>query len=128
VATFDRATLDLAAQEREVTLSTWGRKTGKPVQTILWIWGDGNRLFIRAGGGLKADWSQNLYARGRGILTLAGQEIPVRARHVIDPAEARAGYGWIVDKYHSDVLHSTGDEPLVPGEQATFELTPEEVP
>lgn len=123
---FDRDVLDLAAREREVDLTTWGRKTGKPSRKTIWIWGDGERLFVRAGGGLGRDWPQNLLARGRGVLHLAGRDIPVRARHVTDPAEARQGAELINRKYTSDVQHSSGDEPLTPGEQATFELLPDD--
>jgi hypothetical protein len=91
----------------------------------IWIWGDGRRLYIRSGGGMGRDWPQNLRAAGRGILHLAGQDIPVHARHVSDPAEARLGAEWIHRKYAASVQASTEGEPLTPAEQATFELTPE---
>ncbi len=126
MAGFDQDTLDAAAQEREVDLTTWGRKTGKPVRITLWIWGDGRRLFVRSGGGLSRDWPRNLLAKGRGILHLDGKDIPIRPRHVTDPLEARACSAMVVQKYGTGVQRSSGEEPLTPGEQASFELLPDE--
>jgi hypothetical protein len=126
MAGFDKATVDAAMREREVELTTWGRTTGKPARVTIWIWGDGHRLFIRSGGGMGRDWPRNLLARGRGMLHLAGRDIPVRVRHITDPAEARSGAEWINQKYGASVQHSRDGEPLTPAEQATFELSPED--
>ncbi|HEU5329905.1 MAG TPA: nitroreductase/quinone reductase family protein [Thermomicrobiales bacterium] len=119
--------LDLAAREREVDLTTFGRKTGTPSRRTLWVWGDGARLYIRSGGGLGRDWPQNLLANGRAVLHLAGRDIPVHARHVTDETEARQGADFIKRKYHSNVRQSAMGEPLTPAEQATFELLPDDV-
>ncbi|HVC32820.1 MAG TPA: nitroreductase/quinone reductase family protein [Chloroflexota bacterium] len=126
MAGFDRVILDLAAREREVDLTTRGRKTGRPSRVTLWIWGDGQRLYVRAGGGMSRDWPQNLRAQGRGILHLGDQDVPVRARLVSDPAEARAGAGLINRKYGAGAKPSAEGEPLNQTELATFELTPTE--
>lgn len=126
MAIWDQATLDAAAREREVELTTFGRKTGNPTRVILWIWGDGKRLFLRSGGGMGRDWPQNFLANGRGILHLAGRDIPVRGRHVTDPAEARAGAAMVNTKYETQNKPSAESDPLTPAEQATFELLPDE--
>lgn len=128
MAGFDRETIDKALAEREVELTTWGRKTGKPSRVIIWIWGDDTRLYIRSGQGMGRDWPQNLLASGRGILHLAGQDIPVRARHVTDAAEARAGAMMVNRKYRTDHRPSPEDGPLSPAEQAMFELTSDDAP
>jgi hypothetical protein len=125
MSTWDSKTLESALHEREVDLTTWGRRTGNPARVTIWIWGDGQRLYIRSGRGLGRDWPQNLLARGRGILHLAGRDIPVLARHVTDPAEARACSGMVVAKYSQATLPAP-DDPTTPGEMATFELTPDE--
>ncbi len=125
MATWDRETFDLAMREREVDLTTFGRRTGQPRRVTIWIWGGDGRLFIRSGGGLGRDWPRNLLARNEGILHLAGRDIPVRARHVTDPAEARLGARLIEGKYGRSVPASSGDEPLTPAEAATFELLPD---
>ena len=126
MSAWDSETLATALREREVDLTTWGRRTGKPARVTIWIWGDGQRLYIRSGRGMGRDWPQNLLARGRGILHLAGRDFPVRARHVTDPAEARAGSGMVVAKYSQAASAPAGDDPPTPGETATFELTPDE--
>jgi deazaflavin-dependent oxidoreductase (nitroreductase family) len=125
MAGFDRETIAKALAEREVELTTWGRKTGKPSRVIIWIWGDDTRLYIRSGQGMGRDWPRNLAASGRGILHLAGQDIPVRARHVTDAAEARAGAAMVNRKYQSTNTPSGEGELLTPAEQATFELMPD---
>ena len=126
MAGFDQATIETALREREVELTTWGRKTGNPARVIIWIWGDETRLYIRSGGGLGRDWPQNLLTSGKGILHLAGQDIAVRARHVTDAAEARAGAAMVNRKYETANKPSADGEPLTPAEQATFELTPDD--
>jgi hypothetical protein len=126
VAGFDRDVLEAALREREVELTTYGRKTGRPSRRILWVWGDGARLYVRAGGGLGRDWPRNLLAHGRGVLHLTGRDVPVRARHVTDPAEARAGAAMLSRKYGVVREPSPEGGPLLPAEQATFELTPDD--
>lgn len=124
MAEFDQSVLDAAAHQREVELTTWGRVSGRPARVTIWIWGDGRHLYVRSGAGMSRDWPQNLLARGQGILHLARRDIPVNARHVVDPAEARAGVRWINHKYGASLLPSLEGDPLTPAEQATFELTP----
>lgn len=124
MAEFDQAVVDAAARQREVELTTWGRTSGRPARVIVWIWGGGSHLYICSGGGMNRDWPRNLLAHGQGILHLAGHDIPVQARHVVDPAEARAGATWINHKYGGSLQPSGEGEPLTPAEQATFELTP----
>ena len=116
--------IDSASREKEVTLTTIGRKTGKPRRVTIWITTDGEHLFVRSGGGLKRDWPQNLLARGEATVQLGGRSIKVRPRHVTDPGEARNVSGLVRKKYGLSVRVSKPSEPLTPGEQATFELIP----
>ncbi|HKF16012.1 MAG TPA: nitroreductase/quinone reductase family protein [Candidatus Dormibacteraeota bacterium] len=121
---FSQSILEAAAQEREVQFTTYGRKTGKTHRTTIWVSGDGARLFIRSGLGLGRDWPKNLLARGHGVLHLGGVDVPVQARHVTDPGEARSVSGFVIRKYGSSVQRSPDGGPLTPAEQATFELRP----
>jgi deazaflavin-dependent oxidoreductase (nitroreductase family) len=121
---FDASILRMAAREKEVELTTFGRATGKPSRRIIWITALDGRLYIRSGLGLTRDWPKNLLANGRGILHMAGKDLPVRARHVTDPAEARALHAPVKQKYNAERRSSRGDEPLTPAEQAVFELLP----
>lgn len=126
MAKFDQTVLAAVAREREIELTTWGRKSGKPSRVVLWVFGDGERVFIRSGGGLQRDWPQNFLARGRAILHVDGHDVPVTGRHVDDPALARDVSSMAIRKYRSNVQRSNEDEPLTPGERATFELFPDE--
>jgi deazaflavin-dependent oxidoreductase (nitroreductase family) len=122
---FDPSLFQSAAQEKEVELTTFGRTSGKASRRIIWITALDDKLYIRSGLGLTRDWPKNLLANGRGILHIAGQDVPVRARHVTDPAEARAMHAPVKRKYNAERPSSTDNEPLTPSEQAVFQLLPE---
>jgi hypothetical protein len=121
---FSPRVLEAAAREREVELTTYGRRTGSPHRTVIWISGDGRRLFVRSGGGLGRDWPRNLLAQDRAVLHVGGLDVPVRAMHVADPAAARSVTELVIRKYGPSVQRSPENDPLTPGEQATFELLP----
>jgi deazaflavin-dependent oxidoreductase (nitroreductase family) len=121
---FDPAILETAAREKEIELTTYGRKTGTPSRRIMWITARDNRLYVRSGLGLTRDWPKNLLADDRAILHMAGQDIAVRARHVTDAEEARAMHAPVKAKYDAARPASHGAEPLTPSEQAVFELLP----
>jgi deazaflavin-dependent oxidoreductase (nitroreductase family) len=125
MASFSADVLDAAGREREAALTTRGRQTGNPHRIVLWVWGDGRRLFIRSGGGPGRDWPRNLLARPEGVLHVGGHDVPVRARH-LDTVEARSVNGFVVRKYGSAVRMPGDGDPPTPAEQATFELTPAE--
>jgi deazaflavin-dependent oxidoreductase (nitroreductase family) len=125
MAGFEPAVNEAAMREEEIDLTTFGRKSGTPYRKTLYIFSDGRRLFVRAGGGRGRDWPRNLLANARGILHIAERDIPVRASHVTDPAEARAGSALRNRKYQPPIPGSAPGEPLTLAEQAMFELTPE---
>ena len=116
--------IEAAGREREVTLTTFGRKSGKEYRVTIWLVTDGSRIYIRSGQGLRRHWPQNLMARGEGLLRLGNRTIRVEPRHVTDPAEARATSVLYGPKYGVSVKPSKPDQPLTPGEQASFELIP----
>jgi deazaflavin-dependent oxidoreductase (nitroreductase family) len=122
---FDRTLLQTASHEKEVEITTFGRKSGKASRRIIWITELDDKLYVRSGLGLTRDWPKNLLANGRAILHIAGQDVPVRARHVTDPAEARAMHAPVKQKYNAERTSSSGDEALTPSEEAVFELLPE---
>ena len=128
MASFPPEVLEAAQREREVTLTTYGRTTGKPHEVTIWVATDGTRLFIRSGQGLRRHWPQNLLARGEGLFRLGAVTVRVRPRLVTDPAEARASSDLYRRKYGPFVRASKPNQPLTPGEQATFELLPADSP
>lgn len=115
---------EAAATQREVTLTTTGRKSGKPRKVTIWISTDGRRLFIRSGQGMKRDWPQNLVANAEATLGLGGESIKVKARQVTDPDESRAIAEFGRKKYGSYIKPSKPGDPPTEGEKATFELIP----
>ena len=121
---FDASLLETAAQEKEVELTTYGRKSGQPSRRIIWITALNGKLYIRSGLGLTRDWPKNLLANDRAILHIAGQDLAVRARHVTDPTEARAMHAPVKAKYNAERPASTDGEAPTPSEQAVFELIP----
>jgi len=90
VSTFKQDVIDAAATQKEVKLTTFGRKTGKPSEVTIWITTDGDHLYIRSGQGMRRQWPQNLLARGEGVLHLGDMDLKVKPRQVSDPIEARA--------------------------------------
>ena len=116
--------IEAAGREREVTLTTIGRKSGEEHKVTIWIVTDGSHVYIRSGQGLIRHWPQNLMARGEGLLHLGRQTIKVKPRHFTDPDEARATSALYGPKYGLSVKASKPDQPLTPGEQASFELIP----
>jgi deazaflavin-dependent oxidoreductase (nitroreductase family) len=122
---FEQSLIDRAEQTKEVELTTYGRKSGKPSRRIIWITALDGRLYIRSGLGLTRDWPKNLLADNRAILHIGDTDVPVRARHVTDAEEARAMHAPVKRKYDAERTRSSGDEPLTPSEQAVFELLPE---
>ena len=123
-AAFESDVIDAVAREREVTLVTKGRTSGKSRAVTLWISTDGKHVYIRSGEGMARDWPQNFIARGEATLRIAGRSIKVKPRHVSDPDEARATSRLAREKYGNFVKPSKPGEPLTKGEQAVFELLP----
>lgn len=121
---FSESVLLAAATQREVELITQGRRTGRPHRVTIWIVTDGQRLFIRSGGGFGRDWPRNLLAAGRGVLHLGGQDVPVLAHHITDVIFARDITRLVSQKYGSAVTLPPPGDPPTAAERATFELLP----
>ena len=127
VSEFPSDVLEAVAKEKEVRLTTYGRKTGKESSVTIWIVTDGHKVFIRSGQGFTRHWPQNLLKRPEGNLRLNGKVVRIKGRHVTDPAEARYSSKLYGPKYGSFVKPSKEGAPLTPGEQAAFELLPADV-
>ncbi len=124
MSTLSQVVIDAAKNEREVTFTTFGRKTGKPYDVTIFIVTDGHRLFIVSGQGMARQWPQNLVSRGDGVLHLGGLDVLVKSRHVIDPGETRVVSELYGSKYGPRFGPPQPGEPRRLSEQATFELIP----
>jgi hypothetical protein len=122
VSTFNQDVIDAAKTEREVTFTTYGRKTGKPSDVTIFVVTDGKRLFILSGQGMARHWPQNLLARGEGVLHLEGIDVKVKARRLTEPDETRMVSELYGSKYGPSFGPPKPGEPPKPSEQATFEL------
>ena len=116
--------IDAAKNDREVTLTTFGRESGKPYDVTIFVVTDGRRLFIVSGQGMARQWPQNLAARGDGVLRLGDVDVHVKSRHVSDPGETRMVSELYGSKYGSRFGPPQPGEPRRLSEQATFELIP----
>jgi len=124
VSAFSQAVIEAAASEQEVTLTTYGRHTGKHSDVTILVVTDGDRLFILSGQGMARHWPQNLVARGEGVLHLRGLDVDIKSRHVTDSAEARRIFDLYPIKYGARIGPRKPDDPPRPSEEATFELIP----
>jgi hypothetical protein len=122
---FSPELIEAARTEREAELTTYGRRTGRPSRRTLWFTTDGERIYVRSGGGMGRDWPRNLATVGRGVLHVAGRDVPVRSRQIADVDDARRVGRIIQAKYGPQVRVTSGDEEPTPGETASFELLPE---
>lgn len=121
---FSQEVIEAANNDREVTFTTYGRKTGKPSDVTIFVVTDGKRLFILSGQGMVRQWPQNLVARGEGALHLGGLDVKVKAKQVTDPTRTRMVAGLYGSKYGPGFGPPQPGEPAKLSEQATFELIP----
>lgn len=121
---FPSDVFEAVANEKEVRLTTYGRKSGKESSVTIWIVTDGDKVFIRSGQGLVRHWPQNLLKRPEGTLHLDGKVVRFKSRHITDATEARQSSKLYGPKYGSFVKPSKESDPLTPGERAAFELLP----
>jgi deazaflavin-dependent oxidoreductase (nitroreductase family) len=128
VKQFPEQVLESMRNEREVSLTTYGRKTGKPSIVTIWIVTDGNKVYIRSGQGMRRHWPKNLQARPEGLVQVDGEVVRFTSRHITDTTEARHSSKLYGPKYgtSSPVKPSNEGDPLTLGEQAVFELLPTE--
>ena len=114
-----------AGMAREIDLTTYGRKTGRPSRRTMWVTTDRHgRVHIRSGHGLARDWPRNLLANAHAIVHMHGQDVAVRARRVVDRHELRASHDALEQKYGWVLPSSRPGETLTLPERATFELVP----
>ena len=92
------------APDQFLYLTTTGRKTGLPREIEIWYVSAGDRLYVLAEMGEKAQWVRNIRADPRVRVRLGARESPAKAR-VLDQQQdaaawqeaqrlSREKYGW----------------------------------
>ncbi|MGI8928339.1 MAG: DUF2255 family protein [Candidatus Limnocylindrales bacterium] len=96
---FDRETLDLLDQRREVDIQTV-RLDGRTYWTRIWIVVDGDGVYVRSVRGDRGHWYQSASERPHQVaLRAAGRVIPVRAVHAADEESIRIASAGFEAKY-----------------------------
>lgn len=80
-------------------LVTTGRRTGLPRTIEIWFATDGERIYLLAGGRLRAHWVRNLQADPRVRVRLGGRTLAANARIVDDPAHDSGARRLLAAKY-----------------------------
>ncbi len=96
----DETWLTRWASEPFMYLTTVGRRTGKSHRIEIWFAVHEGRLYLRAGGGERADWVRNLRANP-GVTVELGDETHAGTAHLVavDTAEDELARGLLVGKY-----------------------------
>lgn len=80
---FDRPTLDLLAEAREVRIET-SRPGGPPHSAIIWVVVDGDDVFVRSWKGAGARWFRETRSNPEVVLLAGDQRIPATAVSATD--------------------------------------------
>ncbi len=81
------------------SLTTTGRRTGKPHTIEIWYALHGRRVYVLAGGGEGSDWVRNIRAQPTVGLRIGSHDYIARARVVEDPEEDALARRLLLEKY-----------------------------
>jgi deazaflavin-dependent oxidoreductase (nitroreductase family) len=91
-------------------LTTTGRSTGRPRGIEIWFTALGDSLYLISGGGVGADWVQNLLAHPAATVQVGDQTIPVIGRAPVHTGEERTvAVDRLFDKYGEQVTGTRED-------------------
>jgi deazaflavin-dependent oxidoreductase (nitroreductase family) len=86
------------AHRQTLTLTHYGRKTGKPYNVTIWFIVNGERVFL-ATANRNRQWVRNVQKTPRVKLTIAGEAFDADARFIKDLAEHERVLGLVRQKY-----------------------------
>ena len=87
------------ADEQYCYLTTTGRRTGRPHEIEIWFALVGDRLYMLAGGGDKADWVRNLRRTPEVSVRLGANTYAGHASIVTDAEQDALARRLLVEKY-----------------------------
>jgi deazaflavin-dependent oxidoreductase (nitroreductase family) len=91
-------TLKRFAHRQTLTLTHYGRKTGKPHKVTIWFIVSGDRVFL-ATANRNRQWVRNVQKTPRVKLTIANETFDVNARFITDRAEHERVLTLVRQKY-----------------------------
>jgi deazaflavin-dependent oxidoreductase (nitroreductase family) len=91
-------TLKRLAHRQTLTLTHYGRKTGKPYNVTIWFMVNGDRVFL-ATANRNRQWVRNVQKTPRVKLTIAGETFDANARFITDRAEHDRVLALVRQKY-----------------------------
>jgi deazaflavin-dependent oxidoreductase (nitroreductase family) len=86
------------AQRQTLTLTHYGRKTGKPYNVTIWFIVNGDKAYL-ATANQNRQWVRNVRKTPQIKLSIAGQTFDAKARFIIDRVEHERVLGMIRRKY-----------------------------
>jgi deazaflavin-dependent oxidoreductase (nitroreductase family) len=81
------------------SLTTTGRRTGRPHRIEIWYAADGSTLYLLAGGGAASDWVQNLASDPAVLVEVRGEKRQARGRVVTGGDESERARTLVFTKY-----------------------------
>jgi deazaflavin-dependent oxidoreductase (nitroreductase family) len=86
------------AQRQTLTLTHYGRKTGKPYNVTIWFIVNGDKAYL-ATANQNRQWVRNVRKTPQVKLSIAGETLNARARFITDPAQHERVLAMVRRKY-----------------------------
>jgi deazaflavin-dependent oxidoreductase (nitroreductase family) len=92
------ATLHRVASKQTLTLTHYGRTSGKPYQVTIWFVVAEDKILLSTAN-VQRQWVRNVQKTPRVKLTIAGDTLDGTARFLSDPGEHQRVMGCVLRKY-----------------------------
>lgn len=90
--------LQRVAGTRTLSLTHYGRKSGKPYEVTIWFTVDGDKVYVGTAN-VNRHWVHNVKKTPRVNLSIAGERFEGEARFLADPAERDRAMARVHRKY-----------------------------
>jgi len=86
------------AAKQTLSLTHYGRKSGKPYQVTIWFAVDGEKIYLSTAN-VERQWVQNVRKTSDVRLSIGGETFDGQARFLTDPAERNHAMAMVRRKY-----------------------------